>query len=268
MKVQVTDRSGIDRIVDDCEQYWLQTGVPQRTVAEMKAELTTHLREALDEGKGAEAVVGNDLAGFAESWAKEYRRPAPPDAWDAARALTQARRDVRSVYGWLGATALVIAVLIFLGPKETRMENIEVWRWIWLGAFVVLGIGEMVTAGLFMLPFAIAAGAAGILAWFEVVVLVQLIVFVLVSVGALWGMRKFAWRSSEPSYAVGAKRYLNAVGTVTESVDRVAGTGRVRVETELWRATTDADDVIEAGVEVKVVDVRGARLVVEPRAGA
>ena len=80
-------------------------------------------------------------------------------------------------------------------------------------------------------------------------------------------MRKFAWRSAEPSYAVGAKRYLNAVGTVTESVDRVAGTGRVRVETELWRATTDADNVIEAGAEVKVVDVRGARLVVEPRAG-
>jgi membrane protein implicated in regulation of membrane protease activity len=145
------------------------------------------------------------------------------------------------------------------------MEDIEVWRWIWVGAFVVLGIGEMVTAGLFMLPFAIGAGAAGILAWFEIAIWVQLLVFLVVSVGALFGMRKFAWRSSEPSHPVGAKRYVDAVGTVTEDVDRVAGTGRVRVETEQWRATTDSDDVIKAGTEVLVADVRGARLVVEPR---
>lgn len=267
MKVLVTDRSGVDRIVDDCEQYWLQTGVPRRTVAEMKAELTAHIHEALEEGKGAEAVVGEDLAGFAESWAKEYRQPVALDAWDVARDRAQARRDVRSVYGWLGVAALAVVILIFLGPKETSMEDIEVWRWIWLGAFVVLGIGEMVTAGLFMLPFAIAAGAAGLLAWFGVAIWVQLVVFLIVSIAALWGLRKFARRSSEHNYTVGAKRYLNALGTVTESVDRVAGTGRVRVETELWRATTDADDVIEAGAEVKVIDVRGARLVVEPRTG-
>ena len=59
------------------------------------------------------------------------------------------------------------------------MEDIEVWRWIWVGAFVVLGIGEMVTAGLFMLPFAIGAGAAAILAWFEVPVWLQLVVFLI-----------------------------------------------------------------------------------------
>lgn len=266
MKVRMTDRSGIDRIVDDCEQYWLQTGVPRRTVVEMKAELTTHLHEAIDAGKGIEAVVGNDLAGFAESWAKEYRGPAAPDAWDAARARTQARRDIWSAYGWLGVAGLAVVVLIFLGPKEERMSEIELWRWIWVGAFVVLGIGEMVTAGLFMLPFAIAAGAAAILAWFKVAVWVQLVVFLVVSIGALWGMRKFAWRSGEPSHLVGAKRYVDAVGTVTEAVDRLSGSGRVRVETEHWRATTDTDGVIEKGTEIRVVDVRGARLVVQPRA--
>jgi membrane protein implicated in regulation of membrane protease activity len=145
------------------------------------------------------------------------------------------------------------------------MEDIEVWRWIWVGAFVVLGIGEMVTAGLFMLPFAIGAGAAAILSWFNVEIWIQLVVFLVVSIAALWGMRKFAWRSTEPSHAVGAKRYVDAVGTVTETVDRVAGTGRVRVETEQWRATTDSEASLDVGAEVLVVDVRGARLVVEPK---
>jgi membrane protein implicated in regulation of membrane protease activity len=264
MEVRVTDRSGLDRIVADCEQYWLQTGVPRYVVAEMKVELTTHLLEALGEGKGPEAVVGSNLPDFAESWAQEYRDPAAPDAWGAT-AKRQGWKDIWAAYGWLAAVIAGIAILIAVGPEEDRMEDIEVWRWIWVGAFVVLGIGEMVTAGLFMLPFAIGAGAAGILAWFEIAIWVQLLVFLVVSVGALFGMRKFAWRSSEPSHPVGAKRYVDAVGTVTEDVDRVAGTGRVRVETEQWRATTDSDDVIKAGTEVLVADVRGARLVVEPR---
>ena len=34
-------------------------------------------------------------------------------------------------------------------------------------------------------------------------------------------------------------------------------------ETEIWRATTEGDPIAE-GTEVRVVDVRGARLVVDP----
>ncbi len=264
MEAQVTDRSGVDRIVGDCEQYWLQTGVPRQAVAEMKAELATHLNEAVAAGKGIKTVVGSDLAEFAESWAHEQRGAASPEAWLASQRKRE-WTDVRGPYTWLGLVIAAIVILITVGPKEDPVENMEVWRWIWLGGFVVLGIGEMVTAGLFMLPFAIGAAAAGALAWFDVAVWLQLLVFLLVSVAALWGMRKFAWRSSEPSYALGAKRYVDASARVTETVDRAAGTGRVRMESELWRATTDLDDVIETGTEVVVVNVRGARLVVEPR---
>jgi len=262
MEVLVTDHSGIDRAVADCEQYWLQTGVPRRTVAEMKIELSAHLFEAVGAGKGMETVVGTDLAKFAESWAIEFRGPTS----DKARKASQRKRewtDIRAAYGWIAGVVALIVILIAFGPKEERVEDIELWRWIWVGAFVVLGIGEMVTAGLFMLPFAVGAGAAAALAWFEVPIWVQLVVFLAVSIGALWGMRKFAWRSSEPTHSVGAMRYVDAVATVTESIDRVAGTGRVRMDTEKWRATTDGDEVLEAGIEVLVVDVRGARLVVE-----
>ena len=261
----MTDRSGVQQIVNDCEQYWRTTGVPRQVTADMKAELSAHLHEALDAGKSIETVVGTDLAQFAETWAAAYRGPADPTAWRAAARRSTTRREIWSAWGWLSVVAVAILILITVGPKEDNMDDLEVWRWIWVGAFVVLGIGEMVTAGLFMLPFAIGAAAAAILAWFEVEIWVQLLAFLLVSVAALWGMRRFAWRSGEPSYAVGAKRYAGASATVTEDVDRVAGTGRVRMDTEMWRATTDHDGVIAAGTEVQVVDVRGARLVVEPR---
>jgi membrane-bound ClpP family serine protease len=54
---------------------------------------------------------------------------------------------------------------------------------------------------------------------------------------------------------------------VLEEIDAETATGIVRMENEEWRATTDWDRVIETGTTVRVVEVRGTRLVVEP-AGA
>jgi membrane protein implicated in regulation of membrane protease activity len=50
---------------------------------------------------------------------------------------------------------------------------------------------------------------------------------------------------------------------VTGTVDRLSGAGRVMMGTEDWRATTDGPDEIPVGSEVRVIEVRGARLVVE-----
>lgn len=263
METPVSDRMSIYQIVADCESYWRDTKVPKARVREMAAELQSHLMDATAEGKTPEAVVGSNLAEFAEAWASEYRRPASPDAWGMADRRARTRQEIKSAYGWLGGVAVVVILLALFGPKEETVDQ-ELWRWVWIGAAVVLGIGELLTAGLFMLPFAIGAIAAGILAFLNVNVAVQVIVFLASSIVALWGMRKFAWRESEPQHPVGAKRYVDATATVTEPINRVNGTGRVRMDTESWRATTDLDDTIEPGTEVKVVDVRGARLVVEP----
>lgn len=264
MEVNVADRMGVYQIVAACEQYWRETKVPRARVREMAAELQSHLLEAQGEGKTPETVVGPDLPAFAEEWAAEYRRPAAPGAWSAANRRAMTRREIKTAYGWLAGVAVIVALLAIVGPKENSMEDIEIWRWIWIGAAIVLGIGEMLTAGLFMLPFAIGAIAAGVLAFFNVNVWVQVAVFLVVSIAALFGLRRFAYRESEPLHPVGAKRYVDATATVTEPVDRLAGTGRVRLETEMWRATTDLNGTIVSGTEVRVVDVRGARLVVEP----
>jgi membrane-bound ClpP family serine protease len=42
----------------------------------------------------------------------------------------------------------------------------------------------------------------------------------------------------------------------------VTGEGRVRVDTELWRATTDGGPIAQ-DARVRVIEVRGTRLVVE-----
>jgi membrane protein implicated in regulation of membrane protease activity len=92
---------------------------------------------------------------------------------------------------------------------------------------------------------------------------VQLLVFIGVSIVTLVALQRFVRRSDQYQPTVGANRFVGQSATVLEDIDRTAGTGRVRMDTEVWRATTDGAP-IPAGTAVRVVDVRGARLVVEP----
>jgi membrane protein implicated in regulation of membrane protease activity len=265
METQVSERLRIDKVIADCERYWTDTRVPRSRVKEMATELQSHLLEAAAEGKSPEAVVGDNLAEFAEAWASEYRDPASPDAWYNTGDRDEWRKDVWSAYGWLIVPLVVVAAFMIFGPKEENVDDVEVWRWIWVIGAAALGVGEMLTAGFFLLPFAIGAVAAAILAFANVAVPIQIGVFIGASILSLWGLKRFAWRSQEPVHSIGARRYVNATATVIEPIDRVAGTGRVRLDMQQWRATTTLNDVIEPGTEVRVVDVTGARLVVEPR---
>ena len=226
-------------------------------------ELESHLHEASAAGKDPSTVVGSDLAAFAETWASEYRSPAAAEAW---QRIQRRESQTRSRLIGAGLTTVGLATIaIGFMTKEEAVEDIEFWLWLWVGAAVVLGIGEMMTAGFFLLPFAMAAVVSALLALLGVHPIVQLVSFAVFSIIALLALRRFAKKDEEILHPVGAKRYVDAVGVVTEPIDRRAGTGRVRVETEQWRATTDFDQLIDVGTLVSVVDVRGARMIVEPK---
>ncbi|HSQ36528.1 MAG TPA: NfeD family protein [Acidimicrobiia bacterium] len=142
------------------------------------------------------------------------------------------------------------------------MDN-ELWRWIWLGVAAVFGIGEIFTAGFFMLPFAAGAVVAFVLALLDVEPAIVLVVFLVTSVLVLVVIQSLVRRGDQRTVAVGANRFVGRRVLVLERVDRLAGTGRVRLDTENWRATTDGDP-LEPGAEALVVEMRGTRLVVAP----
>jgi membrane protein implicated in regulation of membrane protease activity len=126
-----------------------------------------------------------------------------------------------------------------------------------------MGIGEIFTAGFFLLPFAIGAGAAAVLAWAGAAALAQWLVFFGVSVFSLAYLRRFITRQDEGEQPrVGANRWVGMDGVVIEDIDPVSGGGMVKVESEQWRAV--APQGISAGQRIIVTEVRGARLVVEP----
>jgi membrane protein implicated in regulation of membrane protease activity len=147
-----------------------------------------------------------------------------------------------------------------LGLVEIDTES---WRFFWSVLAAILIIGEIFTAGFFLLPFGIGAAAAAVLAWLDVNVGVQWAVFLIVSIAALLSLRPLIRKQDEgEKEAIGANRYLRKRGIVLEDIDMHSGTGMVRIDTEEWRAAT-AGESIPADTEVIVSGITGSRLVVK-----
>ena len=146
------------------------------------------------------------------------------------------------------------------------MDN-DLIRWLWLGMAVLLGIGEVVTAGFFLLPFVIGAGAAAILAWLNVSPLAQWLVFFGVSLLAWAFLHRFIKKqdSNNGQPQVGANRWKGANGLVLEEIDQINGRGMVRISGEEWRATVElGKENILPGNTIEVIRVEGTKLVVVP----
>jgi membrane protein implicated in regulation of membrane protease activity len=148
------------------------------------------------------------------------------------------------------------------------MESPEVWRWIWLVAAVVFALGEMSAAGsFFLLPFALGAVAAAVLAFLGVSVTVEWIAFLLVTAATFAAFRPLARKLDRdtPTDGVGAKRLIGEHATVLEDIpgrgDRL---GLIRVHREEWRAESGTGHPIDKGTSVKVVEIKGTRAVVFP----
>lgn len=254
----MTDRS---HVIIEVERYWLETGLSAETVAEMRGELELHLIEAERDGRTVDDVIG-DRAAFAEGWAAA-RRGRAVESWDDVQSgRTSRRRESRReliLYG-SGAVALVAAVTV-AAQGGSDVDN-ELWRWLWTIFAIVVGIGEIFTAGFFLLPFAIGGAAAAILAWFGVVVIAQWLVFFGVTTISLVYLRRFIGRQDEGEQPrVGANRWVGSEGIVLQGIDPHTGSGMVRILNEEWRAT--APGKIPAGSKIVVTNVDGARLIVE-----
>lgn len=254
----MTDRNVV---LAEVERYWLGTGLSAATVAEMRDELERHLIEAELDGRTVEDVVG-DRAAFAEGWAaartgRSVETWADVQSGEAGRRK-QTRREL-ILYG-SGSAALVAAVAV-AAQGGSDVDN-ETWRWLWTIFAIVLGIGEIFTAGFFLLPFAIGGAAAAILAWIGANVLAQWLVFFGVSTISLVYLRRFIGRQDEGEQPrVGANRWVGSEGIVLQGIDPNSGAGMVRILNEEWRATAPAK--IPAGTKIIVTQVDGARLIVE-----
>jgi membrane protein implicated in regulation of membrane protease activity len=145
------------------------------------------------------------------------------------------------------------------------MDSPEDWRWVWIIATAVFAIGELTSPGsFFMLPFAIGALVATVLAFLDVDVVIEWLVFVGVSLAVLAALRPVARRlnRSVDDSGVGSRRLLGQAAVVLRQIPAGGDVGLVRVDREEWRAQSTDGSAIPPGTAVRVADVQGTRVIV------
>jgi membrane protein implicated in regulation of membrane protease activity len=145
----------------------------------------------------------------------------------------------------------------------------DTWQWVWLVAVVVFVVLEIITPFLFfMISFAIGAALSALAAFFDASVVVQWLTFIAGSGAALAVLapigRRLARAHGDDDHE-GALRWAGRLATVVEPIPGGANaTGLVRLERTKWRAECHRDGEIPAGTTVRVLSVKGTRLVVVP----
>lgn len=131
----------------------------------------------------------------------------------------------------------------------------------WIIAFLVLILIELVTVNLVSIWFAIGSIAAYITTFFTDNFMIQLIVFVIVSIISLLAMKpltkKIRNRKYEPT---NLDRVIGKEGVVTKDITKNSY-GEVKVSGSIWTATSKK--AISKGTQVKVLKIEGVKLLVE-----
>jgi membrane protein implicated in regulation of membrane protease activity len=138
---------------------------------------------------------------------------------------------------------------------------------IWLIAGVFAAVGEIITTGFFLAPFAVGAFGAMLADLLGAGGAVQLIVFAALTLASFVAVRPIARRhmATPPQIRTGAAALVGQSAIVLERIANDEGVGAVRLDGEVWTARAyDEDQVIAAGTKVQVVEIRGATALVAP----
>lgn len=256
--------SDIRTILERCEALWRQQSMSEGAIHEMRSELDSHLQEAHAAGKTPAEVVGPNVNDFAQRWAhaniSRNIAPQPVTAQPSQRTI-EARKTRTRLAISLSTIAAVTTIALVISPRGGIVDP-EPWQWGFVLAFFLLLLGELLTGGFFVLPFAIGSLCSAILSFANIDPPVLIVVFIVTSALAMWSLREYASKDDDVLVNVGANRYVERQAVVTEAINGSIGVGRVQLDTESWLAVSDDNFWYEPGSVVKVTHVRGARLVV------
>ena len=136
--------------------------------------------------------------------------------------------------------------------------------WVWLGAAVVFGVVEALTAGLVSIWFVAGSAAALIGAFLGAGLGAQVALFVVVSAAALAVTRPLVRRyTAGKAVPTNLDRVLGDSGKVTETIDNENSSGAVYVDGKTWTARSADGSVIPAGTVVEILRMEGVKLFVK-----
>lgn len=138
----------------------------------------------------------------------------------------------------------------------------KIWL-MWAIVAMAFIVGEVFTAGFFLMWFGVGAAAAGIMAFLGLGIAWQLGTFMVVSTVLFASTRRLADRlTKEQPPGTGADRLIGKRGVVLEEIDNFKNTGKVRIDKDEWRADSATDETIPVDERVVVTGVEGVHLIV------
>ena len=136
----------------------------------------------------------------------------------------------------------------------------------WIAIAVIAAIIEGCTPQLVSIWFAIGAVITAIVAVFIDNILIQLAVFVVVSVICIAVTRPLAkkLRNSTGDVPTNCDRYLGKVAEVIVDINNTEAVGQVKVEGSVWSARSSTGEPLPVGTKVVVNSIEGVKMIVTP----
>jgi membrane protein implicated in regulation of membrane protease activity len=146
-----------------------------------------------------------------------------------------------------------------------RMDIMDNTTMYWLAAMIILILIEIPTVGLTTIWFAIGALVAVVASAIGFSFAVQVVLFIIVSLGMLiftrpWAMKYINANRTKTNY----EGIIGKVVRITQNVDNIAETGCAIVNGQEWTVRANDEKIkIPSGKLAKVVDISGVKLIVE-----
>ncbi len=138
----------------------------------------------------------------------------------------------------------------------------------WLILLAVMLAIEIITLGLTTIWFAFGALAAYVAALIGADIVVQVIVFLVVSLAALFFTRPVAVRylNNKDRTKTNVDSVLGCTAKVIEKIDNFNAEGKVMLNGMEWMARSESGVVIDVGETVTVKEVSGVKLICDKKA--
>ncbi|MEY8235409.1 NfeD family protein [Lachnospiraceae bacterium 66-29] len=136
----------------------------------------------------------------------------------------------------------------------------------WLIVLVVMTVIEIITLGLTTVWFAGGALAAFIASLLGANIVVQVILFVVVSVLLLALTRPLAVEYlNKDRIRTNAESLIGKTAVVKQEIDNLNAQGQVSVDGQEWTARSVEEQVIPKNVQVEIVEINGVKLMVRQK---
>ncbi len=137
----------------------------------------------------------------------------------------------------------------------------------WLFIVVVMAIIEIITLGLTTIWFAAGALVAFIASIMGANLVVQIVLFVAVSVVLMAVTRPLAVRFlNKDREATNAESLIGKQAVVKQEIDNLNARGMVSVNGQEWTARASGDKIIPQGATVEIMEISGVKLLVKENA--